>query len=482
VEEHLVHQKKPRDARLAELAQGFELQLRWDEAGRLWRQLLRLAPGSRRLLLSAARAEMMAGREEDAIRAIDEYVCDGPSCADTPRRAARALLAAGANQPALALARKAVERRPEDPLGRFLAAVAAMQMGERDLESERRYLSLAADSDQARIFLARRLLFSGRAPSLGSPQPPRAWIDDARNLLAIPPNAQGDPPEARLWRLVADASQGAPDAAERLTQALPRLPPAFKTDPLDDRAPTAQSPPPKNAALVADILLREGATEPADTALRLWVARSEKPAATLHQGAFEMARNRGSGPLMKRWLDELDRRYPDHHAKVTLLAEALEASGDHDGAEATYRQALARSPRAGVYMNNLAYLFSRRRRDLEEGLRLVRYAEQLQPVSNKFYYDTEGWVLYRLGRLEEARARIWASIRLMNAAMGPTVSESFFHLGSVSADLGRQSEAHWAFRTAAVLDPWGEYGRRSAQALRQMSGETPNTQDGKSAN
>ncbi len=352
-------------------------------------------------------------------------------------------------------------------------AIAGLRLGERDPQAERTYVSRAPDTARARLFLGRRLIFSGRAPRLGSPAPPRRWSEEALRLLRTQ-EAGTIPPEAQLWALLTEVALSNAGAAARLAKELPGLPPRFIADPFDDRTDKDPDPPPYNAALVADVLMREGAVDPADQALRLWVARSESPDKVLHQGAFELARARRSGVLMRRWLDELDRRFPDHSAKVTLLAEALEASGDEEGAEQAYRQALSRNPRAGVYMNNLAYLFSRRRTGLEEGLELVRRAERLQPPSNKYYFDTEGWVLYRMGRLEEARDRILASIRLMNAAMGPTVSESYFHLGTVSRDLGRLDEARRAFRTASVLDPWGEYGRRSKQALDGLDGGVAN--------
>lgn len=457
------------DQRLAELATRFERELRWDEASELRRQLLELAPGARSVMLAAARADLLAGRQEIARELIDSYVADAEAPASAAQASAGVLLAGGAPGPAREFAVLATKSAPDDAPGWLLRAVTALRLGERDEEAERAYVAKAADPDRARIFLARRLLFSGRAPRLGSPTPPKAWGNEALTLLTAADPA-GRAPEPRLWSLLAQVGLGADGAAVALAEALRRLPARFLPDPLDLRSDNDPDPPPFVAALAADVLMREGALDEADEALRLWVGRSLKPKDVLHQGAFELARTRRSGVLMRRWLDELDRRFPDHSAKVTLLAEALEASGDEDGAEATYRQALARSPRAGVYMNNLAYLFSRRRRGLQEGLDLVRRAERIQPQSNKFYFDTEGWVLYRMGRLKEARERILASIRLMNAGMGPTVSESYFHLGSVSRDLGMVDEARRAFHAARVLDPWGEYGVRSQEALDQLDG------------
>jgi len=53
--------------------------------------------------------------------------------------------------------------------------------------------------------------------------------------------------------------------------------------------------------------------------------------------------------------------------------------------------------------------------------------------------------------------------------MGPTVSESFFHLGVVSRAQGDMVAARSAFRTAALLDPNGEYGQQSATALSELA-------------
>jgi len=469
VDAFLNGEEHERDKRLLALAEFFEHELRPRWAGDLRARLLETAPGSRRALLGEARSRLLSGDLALAETLLGRYLSEAEDAPEAERQAAGLWLEVGDGRRAASHAQRAADGAPGDARGWYALFLARVTAG--DLEGAEaplgRYLALAPDAVRARLFAARRLLYRGDLPRSGG-----ALTSDptsarrALELLSV--SSEGAPGlhEAALWREGARVLLGDTEAVAPLERALAVAPGGPLTDPL---RPRRAGEPKGFALLVADLLLAAGQTDAADRVLVEVVRTAESPEERLPE-VFQLCRQRRSADLMVLWIDRLDRWYPDNGYQVTYLAEALEVAGDIAGAEAAYRQALEREPRAGVYMNNLAYLYGRQGTNLEEAIRLVRRARQLQPQSSKFYLDTEGWVLYRLGRLEEARARILASIHLMDARTGGAVGESFYHLGVVARDLGDRERARTAFWKAAAWDRHGEYGRKSRTELEALDG------------
>ena len=173
--------------------------------------------------------------------------------------------------------------------------------------------------------------------------------------------------------------------------------------------------------------------------------------------------------LSLRYVGQLLESDPTAAWYVTLESDVLETSGDIAGAIAVYREAMMRQPMDSALYNNLAYLYARRGENLEEALSLVRRARALDPSQNVFYLDTEGWVLFQMGRYDEAATLIEASIRQMEEKQGSSLSESFWHLGQVHEKLGHEDKARQAYRTALRLDPSGRYGLRARSDLTRMT-------------
>ena len=98
---------------------------------------------------------------------------------------------------------------------------------------------------------------------------------------------------------------------------------------------------------------------------------------------------------------------------------------------------------------------------LEEALTLIQRAVSIQP-ENPAFQDSLGWVLYRLGRAEQAESY------LVRAAQGSrddaTVLE---HLGDVQAKLGQRTEALKSYRKA--LDNGPEQPEALKKKIRKLS-------------
>ncbi len=105
-----------------------------------------------------------------------------------------------------------------------------------------------------------------------------------------------------------------------------------------------------------------------------------------------------------------------------------------------YRQALKYNPDNVPVLNNFAYYLSLEGRQLKRAVRMSARAVELEP-SNPTYIDTHAWVLFRLGRLEEAK-------KLMQQALsldGQRSAELQMHYGDILAALGEtfMAETYW---------------------------------------
>jgi tetratricopeptide (TPR) repeat protein len=156
---------------------------------------------------------------------------------------------------------------------------------------------------------------------------------------------------------------------------------------------------------------------------------------------------------------------------VSSESEFYLKSGDLDAAINVFEAAIKNHPSNASYRNNLAYMLARQDTELPRALTMVRLAMQLQPEENLFYLDTEGWVLFKMGRYEEALKSLQHSVRYMTETSSSSISESLYHLALCYQKLGRTFDADNALRRAVKMDPEGYYGQR---AFLKLSSKTEN--------
>ncbi len=89
----------------------------------------------------------------------------------------------------------------------------------------------------------------------------------------------------------------------------------------------------------------------------------------------------------------------------SLLAECHHALGDDDNTFAYYDKVLKIKPNDAGTLNNYAYYLSQRGERLEEALLMSEKAVKQEP-HNATFLDTYAWVLYKLGRYDEARKQM----------------------------------------------------------------------------
>jgi len=92
---------------------------------------------------------------------------------------------------------------------------------------------------------------------------------------------------------------------------------------------------------------------------------------------------------------------PDNENMILGRAELLLKIGRIDEAVAGYRQAIKRWPDSATALNALGYTLADRTDQYQEAEKLIRKALKIDPKSPAII-DSLGWVLYKLGRHEEA--------------------------------------------------------------------------------
>lgn len=156
---------------------------------------------------------------------------------------------------------------------------------------------------------------------------------------------------------------------------------------------------------------------------------------------YDLARD-GYLRLSKSQPDNLDIRFN--------LAAAYERLGQFEESEREFKWIIGKVPDNALALNYLGYMYADRGVNLEEALEMIKKAVSLDP-RNGAYLDSYAWVLYRLGRYEEALVQ-------MNEALKYDQDEAvlYDHQGDIYAALTSYELARESWAKALELDPENE--------------------------
>jgi tetratricopeptide (TPR) repeat protein len=126
---------------------------------------------------------------------------------------------------------------------------------------------------------------------------------------------------------------------------------------------------------------------------------------------------------------------------------ACERAGDADKAVTLFRKCLQLDPEDHTAANYLGYMWAEKGTNLEEAVGLIQKAVKLEP-KNGAYLDSLGWVLFKLGRNDEALVQMRRAVEYMKD--DPVVLD---HLAEVLLKLGKTDEAINILREANKLEP-----------------------------
>ncbi|WP_413718281.1 tetratricopeptide repeat protein [Silicimonas sp. MF1-12-2] len=182
----------------------------------------------------------------------------------------------------------------------------------------------------------------------------------------------------------------------------------------------------------------------AETIIRATMQETNEPAAALQLVRVLAAQARVDEA--QETLEVALQTSPEDINLLWVKASFLERAKDIDGAIEIYEQIYARDKRSPVIANNLASLLATYRSDDESLQRANAVARRLRGTQTPPFQDTYGWIMYRLGRFDEALGY------LEPAAEGlPNDPIVQFHLGKVYEALGRREEMAEAFQRAVEV-------------------------------
>ena len=148
--------------------------------------------------------------------------------------------------------------------------------------------------------------------------------------------------------------------------------------------------------------------------------------------------------------------FPDELEILYARALSWERRDDIARAEADLRRILVIEPESIAALNALGYTLADRTDRYAEALELINRARAAEP-DNAAIIDSYGWVLYRLGRTQDALAELRRAFALQKDA------EIGAHLGEVLWVLGQREEARRYFEQARELDPDNRALRRALE-------------------
>jgi len=291
--------------------------------------------------------------------------------------------------------------------------------------------------------------------------------------------SRADPKDAETLQLLADLAfrTRRADEANRVLARLRALDPGEPENTARAVVVMGRNGRGREAAKLADRWAAEHPGHPAGPmlAIRAWSAAGVPDSAVARARAVVTAMPDSTEPRRllaralqdaKRW-DEAERewqvlvdRRPAEPGFLLDLGGCRERAGNVDGAIEAGRRALALAPEWPPALNFVGYVLADHDRDLPEARRLIEQALERDP-DNGAFVDSHGWVLYRLGRLEEARERLERAVRLTGG--DPVVRE---HLGDVYRDLRLADLAREQYRLAEAST--GENQKRVGEKLRSL--------------
>lgn len=179
-------------------------------------------------------------------------------------------------------------------------------------------------------------------------------------------------------------------------------------------------------------------------------------------------------------LDEAIRIYEEvlaKYRKTELTAQTLEncrfslsaiyvLKGDMVKGESILEQVLTENPENPQANNDLGYLWADQGKNLDKALAMISKALAIEP-DNAAYIDSMGWVLFKLGRVDEAVQQLEQAVA-MKRGDDPTLHE---HLGDCYAKLGRTEDAKKIWTKALeLMDKKKSKDEKLKKSLRERLG------------
>lgn len=408
---------------LASLAELYERQQRWTEAAATYERLAQMNPGSTdaRVRWASALLQTEATEAFEQARGLLRTVI---AAAPADTRALYLLSTAERRTrdfpAAEATARRLIAAAPDGPMGPF--ALAQVLEDQRLFAKAADVLAPAVDRLSAAAEPPRELLTL--VAHLGY-----AELQAGRATAAI----------ATFERARALSSGGGFDTALVQAHLLAR-----QFDKAADLARAARQRRPDDlrlAQLEARALARAGKGDRAVVVMRDALAAHDGDVEA-HLTLAEVLQEAKRAGEADEVLSQAATRFPSEISVPFQRGALLEQRKDYTGAEAAFREALARDPLHAPSLNYLGYMLAERGERLDEAVSLVERALAIDP-DNGAYLDSLGWAFFKQKRFDRAEPLLRRA-----AEQAPANSVVQEHYGDVLWAAGKRLEAVAAWKLA----------------------------------
>ena len=154
---------------------------------------------------------------------------------------------------------------------------------------------------------------------------------------------------------------------------------------------------------------------------------------------------------------------PTAKSKSDLYTTLADIQEEPKKMYAYYEKALEYNPENISALNNWAYLLSENGGDLEEALRMSTKACELAPT-NANNLDTKAWILFRMGRVKEAKGIMRQAISLDSSGDGTFL----LHYGDILTVLGEYFMAEHYYKRALEAGEDEEVVARHLKAMNEL--------------
>jgi tetratricopeptide (TPR) repeat protein len=139
---------------------------------------------------------------------------------------------------------------------------------------------------------------------------------------------------------------------------------------------------------------------------------------------------------------------------------ACERNGEFERATEYFEKSLKLAPDLPEALNYYGYMLADRGLKLDKARVMIERAVHLEP-NNAAYIDSLGWVLFKLGKLQDGLFQEQKAIELSGEEPDPTL---FDHLGDIYAALKQPDKAREAWKKSLSLEPSEEVRKKIGPA------------------
>jgi len=414
---------------LPTLGEFYERERKWKEAADAYGRAVQRAPRNTELRARYASALVNAGGRDNLTRARDvlnEVVSARPNDARVLYLLSQTERRLGDSKAAEATARKVIAQNAKSPWGYYALAEAleARQDYQRVVDElgpvAAEFRTKATDPSFDIGLLLPHLGFA--YSQLGQHDKAIATYEDARRLA---------PKDASVAAYLTEAYL----AAKKYPLVLTTAKAALADNPDDARL----------VRLQAQALRHSGRTDEGAALLQQSLTRNaDDPTAYIALAQYYADAERG--PQAVSVLQDAQKKFPSDRSITFELGATFDKQKRYADAEAAFKELIARDPQNAAALNYLGYMLAERGERLDESVRYVSKALELDP-DNGSYLDSLGWAYYKADKLELAENNLKRAAEQLK-----TNSVIQGHYGDVLLKLGRYDDAIAAFTRALSGD------------------------------